>query len=135
MTVFREVNKIFTRCILETYDSLKVLPVCMEGIHFDNYPQDQKLLYENHRKLELRETPSIPAQVLPFTQTDYSTSMPLCEYAWDGEKLEKASKEAYLKRIRFQRWKKMTRLMKCRNIFWTTWLQKKGKKASCQSSI
>lgn len=106
MTVFREVNKIFTRCILETYGSLKVLPVCIEGIDFDNYPQDQKLLYENHRKLESCETPSIPAQVLPFTQTDYSTSMPLCEYAWDGEKLEKASKEAYQKRIRFQRWKK-----------------------------
>ena len=106
MIVFQEINKIFTRSILEKYDTLKVLPVCREGIDFDNYPEDQKLLYKNHRKLEAHETPSIPAQVLPFTQIDYSTSMPLFEYAWEGEKLEKVSKEAYQKCMKFKKLKK-----------------------------
>lgn len=61
MTVFQEINKIFTGSILEKYDTLKVLPVCREGIDFDNYPEDQKLLYKNHWKLEAHETLSIPA--------------------------------------------------------------------------
>lgn len=99
----RGINQVFTKMVLEECYSLKVLCTCREGIDFDDYPGDQKSLYERHRELEAHETPSIPAQVLPFTQIDYSTSLPLFQYVG---KRKKVTREAYKKLLKYREWQK-----------------------------
>lgn len=73
----REINKIFTKNVMETTYSLKVLCTFVDNINFNDYEYDRKRLYQKHSMREARETTEIPAQVLPFTQIDLQTSMPL----------------------------------------------------------
>lgn len=91
---FREVNKIFTKRVLEHTYSLTVLCSCIEGVDFDNYTTlgpknttisqeelgDRERLYAENRKREAKINPQMPAQVLPFTQVDYANSLPLYKY-------------------------------------------------------
>lgn len=73
----REINKIFTKNVMEATYSLKVLCTFVDNIDFNDYESDRKRLYQKHSMRESRETTEIPAQVLPFTQIDLQTSMPL----------------------------------------------------------
>ncbi len=94
------VNKIFTKKLLEETYSLKVLCTYIEKVDFDNYKEDRKRLYEKHRLHEAKGSPVIPAQVLPFTQIDARTSMPLYKMqktVKKPEKEEKVSRESYFK--------------------------------------
>lgn len=71
------INRIFTRTLLaETY-SLKVLCSYKEGVNFDDYKRDKKELGEIHRKYEAKHSVDIPMHVLPFTQVDTRTSLPI----------------------------------------------------------
>ncbi len=72
-----EINKIFTKRVLESTDTLKVLCTILEHVDFDNYNGDNAKLYKLHEGLEAKETPQMPSQVLPFTMTDYETSQPI----------------------------------------------------------
>lgn len=72
-----EVNKLFTKKLLTDTCTLKVICTYIENVNFQQYQEDQRRLYEKHRFHEAKEAPSIPAQVLPFTQVDYQFSMPL----------------------------------------------------------
>lgn len=74
---YREVNQRFYRKVLEETYSLRVLTTCIEGIDFDNYPSDQRRLYEKHRKREQKESMIHPVNTLPVVQVDYHDSMPL----------------------------------------------------------
>lgn len=95
-----EINKRFTKRLrINTY-SLQVLCSFIEGVDFSDYPKDWKRLYEIHERREARKNSFIPAQVLPFTQVDRRTSLPL--YKWmdinrNELKREKVSKENYRK--------------------------------------
>ena len=73
----KAVNKIFTKNVIEKTYSLKVLCTYIEGVNFEDYKGDRKELYAEHRKREAMVTNEIPAQVLPFTQVDRMTSLPL----------------------------------------------------------
>ena len=75
--VCEAVNKIFTKNVIEKTYSLKVLCTFIEGVNFEDYKGDRTRLYAEHRKREAMVTNEIPAQVLPFTQVDRMTSLPL----------------------------------------------------------
>jgi len=77
--ICKEVNRIFTKKVLEKTYSLKVLCTYIDIDDFSDYKCDRDKLYDRHRKVESHELPDIPAQVLPFTRVDYMTSMPLYE--------------------------------------------------------
>ncbi len=72
-----EINKIFTKAVLQYTYSLRVLCTHIEIENFDDYLEDRRKLYEKHAMCESKEAATIPTQVLPFTQVDYRTSMPL----------------------------------------------------------
>ena len=97
--VCREVNKIFTRKILKKTYSLKVLCTFIDNIDFDDYKNDRDRLYKEHSIREASEPNEIPTQVLPFTQVDRMTSMPLYKKYKEIENQEaiKMSKEKYFK--------------------------------------
>ncbi|MBQ8317609.1 MAG: hypothetical protein IJX85_04665 [Lachnospiraceae bacterium] len=95
-----EINKIFTKAVLENTFSLKVLCTYIEIDNFQDYISDRDALYEKHRVFEAKEAPTIPAQVMPFTQVDYRTSMPLYTTAQVAKKpaiSKKLTKESYCK--------------------------------------
>ncbi len=95
-----ETNKLFTKKVVQNTYSLKVLCTFTEGVNFDDFKGDRKKLYEKHRIREATQTPSIPAQVLPFTRVDYSTSLPLYKEQVVNRNPEKkipVSKESYYK--------------------------------------
>lgn len=111
MEVFRGINKIFTKRVLEHTFSLTVLCSAIEGVDFDNYTNvdknederiknrgDREKLYAVNRAKEARFNSQIPAQVLPFTQVDYANSLPLyVEYNTEAENYRKISRESYRK--------------------------------------
>lgn len=72
-----EINKLFTKAVMQATYSLKVLCTFVEIKDFSDYQADSSRLYELHRKHEAADAAALPTQVLPFTQVDYSTSMPL----------------------------------------------------------
>lgn len=90
------VNRLFSKNLLERTHSLKVLCTYIEGVDFSDFVNDQKKIYEMHRKNEALNPISLPAQILPFTQIDRQTSMPLYKshsFAYN----KKVSKESYQK--------------------------------------
>lgn len=91
-----EINKRFTRKVLEETAVLKVLCTFIE-VDLEDYVGDRNKLYEKHRVYEAREGAVIPAQALPFTQVDYLTSMPLCETVRTAGGRQKVSRESYCK--------------------------------------
>lgn len=95
-----EINKLFTRRVLEETATLKVLCTYNE-VTLENYVKDRDKLYEKHRVYEARESAALPAQTLPFTQVDYLTSMPLCKLIKNSEDPseapQKVSRESYCK--------------------------------------
>jgi len=97
--ICREVNKIFTKNVLENTYSLKVLCTFIDNVNFDNYREDRDKLYTQHRSRESSETNEAPAQVLPFTQVDRGTSMPLYKKHKESESEEavKMSRERFYK--------------------------------------
>lgn len=110
ITTYREINKIFTKEVMEKTYSLTVLCSCIEGVDFDNYTTlwhgghvseeegDREKLYRVNREREARINTQIPAQVLPFTQVDYANSLPLYEYNHSiGEKVTRESARKYEK--------------------------------------
>lgn len=94
-----EVNKRFTRRILEKYHGLRVLcaGVSVDG-KLDNYIGDREKIYARHRVLEAADTSIYPVNTLPFVQVDLSTSLPLTTLRYTGEeKPEKVSAESAAK--------------------------------------
>lgn len=100
--ICRKVNKIFTRNVIEKTYSLKVLCTFIDNVNFDNYVDDRNRLYAEHRKREAAVTNEIPAQVLPFTQVDRMSSLPL----YDRQKESSASAPIKMSKERFYKYKK-----------------------------
>ena len=102
--IYKEVNRRFYHKLLEHTYSLRVLTTYISEVNFEDYPGDQKRLYEVHRRREQRESMISPVNTLPIVQTDYRTSLPLAElqYIGDGkdgrnEKVSLESKKKYEK--------------------------------------
>ena len=104
VTIYREVNRRFYHNLLEKTYSLRVLTTYIDNVDFENYPGDQRRLYEKHHRREQRESMISPVNTLPIVQTDYRTSLPLAELQYIGdrkvgreEKVSLESKKKYEK--------------------------------------
>lgn len=102
--IYKEVNRRFYHKLLEHTYSLRVLTTYISDVNFEDYPGDQKRLYEEHRRREQRESMISPVNTLPIVQADYRTSLPLAELQYIGddkdgrnEKVSLESKKKYEK--------------------------------------
>ena len=78
--VFQDVTYQFTRRIKENIGSLHVLGTCIEIDNFDDYDEDRKRLYKEHRRNEGEESNIAPWSCLPIVQVDRKNSQPLVDY-------------------------------------------------------
>lgn len=99
---YKRVNQIFYRMLLEGTYSLRVLTSYIEGVDFDNYKEDQRKLYEVHRKREQKETMMHPVNALPIVQVDYRNFMPLAELQNIGGNERKVSYESKQKYRKYE---------------------------------
>ena len=99
---YRQVNRRFYRKLLEETYSLRVLTSYIDEVHFDNYRNDQKELYREHRKREQAESTLYPVNTLPIVQTDYRTSLPLAKLQRIGKREEKVSYESKKKYEKYE---------------------------------
>lgn len=100
--IYREVNRRFYHELLDKSYSLRVLTTFIDGIHFDDYPQDRDRLYAEHHRREQRESMLHPVNTLPVVQTDYRTSLPLAELHHIGDRNEKVSYESKKKYMKYE---------------------------------
>lgn len=110
VTIYRTVNRRFYRELLRRTYSLRVLTTYIDNVNFENYFEDRKRLYAEHRRREQRESMISPVNTLPIVQTDYRTSLPLAglQYIGDGrvgreEKVSLESKKKYEKYSRIEK--------------------------------
>lgn len=103
---FVNLNKKFTKTLMEKTYTLKVLCTCIEvETELKNFEEDRRKLYEKNRVNEARESVTIPSTVLPFTQVDRVTSLPLSimhDYKYGDGKKEKVSVESEAKLRKYQ---------------------------------
>lgn len=74
-----QINKLFSKKVIEETDTLKVLSTYIENVNFDDYKADQKRLYSKHEVLSSKNNFELPSLVLPIVQVDNNTSMPLTD--------------------------------------------------------
>ena len=72
-----QVNRLFTRKLMEHTYTLKVLCTILEDPDFGQYRKDNQRLYEQHQKNERTESVIYPVNSLPVVQVDPLTSKPL----------------------------------------------------------
>lgn len=73
--VFIRANMIFSKMLLDTTYSLRV--ICAKSRYTGNYTADQKALYKNNMLIKNTEPVTVPGVVLPFTELDRKTSLPV----------------------------------------------------------
>ena len=84
--VFKAVTYQFTKTIMETIGTLRVLGTCVEASEdLSDYKGDRKKLYDKHRRQEAEESNIAPWACLPIVQVDRKTSQPLVEYAYSND--------------------------------------------------
>lgn len=71
------VNRLFTKSLMEYTGTLKVLCTILEHPDFMQYREDNRKLYERHRRNEATESVIHPVNNLPVIQVDPRTSRPL----------------------------------------------------------
>lgn len=106
LKVYREINKIFSKDVLENTYSLKVISAYIEGVDFDNFKEDRKKLHAVHQRIEAVETPCVSTLVLPFTQVDYNSSFPLYKTKMISGEKKKLSRENYHKYEKYEKLQK-----------------------------
>lgn len=97
--VFREINKIFTKEIMRKTGTLKILCTCVPANKKkDQFVADWERLNRKHRIAESQESVIRPVNVLPFTQIDPMTSLPLTSTILQpGNIREKVSTDSFAK--------------------------------------
>ncbi len=98
MEHFRRVTFLFTAQVMKKIGTLHVLATAVPIRDFSDYQADRNRLYEVHRRNENGESSAEPWGILPVTQVDRKTSMPLVSTRIDTGKV---SKEAYAKLKKF----------------------------------
>lgn len=94
-----EINKIFTRNLLKSLHSLKVLCTYIELENgFEDFKEDRRRLYAKHRINEAEESVIRPVNTLPFVQVDEVTSLPLTEFDKGTNKKVSTEVKAKLKK-------------------------------------
>lgn len=94
-----EINKIFTRNLLKSLHSLKVLCTYIELENgFEDFKEDRRRLYAKHRISEAEESVIRPVNTLPFVQVDEVTSLPLTEFDKSTNKKVSTEVKAKLKK-------------------------------------
>ena len=97
-----EINKIFTRKILENIGSLRVICTYID-VELDeeksDFKKDRDMLYVKHRINQNKFPASLVANSMPFTQIETETSMPLSYMEYHAERVgkEKLSLEGHAK--------------------------------------
>ena len=76
---FEKVTHDFTYRVLKATGTLRVIGTCIEGVCFNNFPDDKKRLYEDNRITDnmIRNVPLYGS--LPIVMTDYNSSMPIID--------------------------------------------------------
>lgn len=115
-SIFQKVTYVFTKSLLESIGTLRVLGSCVEIEHLKDYKGDRQKLQYEHRKNEAQESNIFPWACPPFSQVDRKTSMPLIDSSEipmpNGGNLNtsiikrissygKMTKEAYVKRLKY----------------------------------
>ena len=77
--ICNEINKRFTKMILEEIGSLKVLCSYVSDLNFDDYKEDKRRLKDIHRQREKEISLMRPVNALPFIQLDNNTSQPIVQ--------------------------------------------------------
>lgn len=72
-----KVNRLFTKNLMKATYTLKVLCTILEHPDLSKYREDNRRLYEQHRKNEMTESVIYPVNSLPVVQVDPLTSKPL----------------------------------------------------------
>lgn len=80
-----QVNRIFTRTLMQRTGTLKVLCTILENPDFSQYRQDNGKLYEMHRRNEATESVIYPVNSLPISQVEPLTSRPLSAKRWTAK--------------------------------------------------
>ena len=101
-----EINKRFSKKIIEKTQTIKVLCSIKEGVDFCNYSKDQEELRKIHDKLEAKNPPVLPSQILPFTQVDASTSFPIYTTIKVNGKDIQVSKDSFAKYEKYEKERK-----------------------------
>lgn len=95
--IYRKVTYAFTKKVIETIGTLRVLSSYIEGVLFEHYDKDHERLYQIHAINESQESNIGPWGTLPIVQVDNRTSLPLVDKVRNGNKIEKVSKESLAK--------------------------------------
>ena len=109
--IFQNVTYAFTKSLMESVGTLRVLGTCVKVENFDDYKADQKKLYAAHRAHEMEESIISPWSCLPIVQVDRATSQPLTapdtqakgyNLLKQAEQSEKHTKESWAKLMKYR---------------------------------
>ncbi|MCM1523550.1 MAG: hypothetical protein NC120_03735 [Ruminococcus sp.] len=93
-------NNIFSKMLLDETYSVSLAASCTEVT--DNFIDDRRRLYEQNGIIKAAGTVSVPCAVLPITQVDGVTYMPIVEKTVIDKKPVSLSRESVLKRRAFE---------------------------------
>ncbi|MGN0605987.1 MAG: hypothetical protein ACI4JM_05650 [Oscillospiraceae bacterium] len=93
--VYLKANRIFSKMLLDETYTISIIASGVETS--DNFNDDRKALYEQNKYQKNSGTFSIPCNVLPFTQVDRNTWLPVVkkEKGKDYSRESKLKKDAY----------------------------------------
>ncbi len=95
------VNKVFTKKLLESIGTLKVLCTYIENLDFNNYQADQQRLYDEHRINEAQESVIFPVNTIPFVEVSPETSRPFTHKIKIVGKNQMVTTEQYAKYCKY----------------------------------
>lgn len=95
--VYIKANRIFSKMLLDTTYSVSLIASCVDTT--EDFLADRKKLYEENSRIKSTGSVSLPCNVLPITQTDGVTYMPITE----KKKGRSFSRESVLKMKAFEK--------------------------------
>lgn len=97
--VYIKANRIFSRMLLDTTYSVSLIASCVDTDTKGDFLADRRKLYEENSRIKSTGSVSLPCNVLPITQTDGVTYMPVTEKS-EGRSF---SRESVLKTKAFEK--------------------------------
>ena len=95
--VAKGITKLFSKRVIKETETMKVLCTYIVDVDFNDYKGDRDKLYKKHMLADINNHFEVPSQILPISQVDNITSMPLSERINTGNNEEKVSYESYAK--------------------------------------
>lgn len=100
--IYIRANRIFSKMLLDKTYSISIVASCTETT--DNFNYDRQVLYCEKNRLKNQGSFSVPCSVLPVTQTDRTTFMPICYKTYENGKLTERTAEATHKRNAYRKY-------------------------------